>query len=141
MNYKFELKLLSEAQWEKAARGVDGRIYPWGNEDPNETLANFNREVKDTTPVGKYTKGASPYGVMDMAGNVWEWIADCYDANYYQNCPYKNPIGSTSGGPQILRGGSWNDDTTLSIRSAYRNWYYSAALENCCGFRCALLLK
>ena len=73
-----EIRLPSEAEWEKAARGTDGRIWPWGNETPTKDHCNFAGNVGDTTPVGKYPKGASPYGVLDMAGNVWEWTASKY---------------------------------------------------------------
>ena len=112
-------QLPTEAQWEKAARGTDSRVYSWGNATPNDQLCNFNENVDDTTPVGKYPQGASPYGCLDMAGNVWEWVADWHSTNYYQSSPKQNPTGPTSGIARVLRGGSWYDYLD-SARVAYR---------------------
>ena len=104
-----KIRLPTDAQWEKAARGTDGRNYPWGKMDPTPKLANFNHIIGDTTPVGSYPEGASPYGALDMAGNVWERVADWFDENYYRNLPSKNPAGPDTGNCRVRRGGSWTD--------------------------------
>jgi formylglycine-generating enzyme required for sulfatase activity len=110
--------LPTEAQWERSARGTEKRKYPWGNKEPDETLANFGSKIGRTSPVGSYPQGESPYGLLDMAGNVWEWCRDYYDPGYYKNAPKENPEGPKigaglviPGSRHVLRGGSGSTST------------------------------
>jgi eukaryotic-like serine/threonine-protein kinase len=103
--------LPAEAEWERAARGDDFRNFPWGDEPPSEVYANFDRLVGDTSRVGSYAAGAGPFGALDMAGNVWEWVADYYSTGYYALSPEHNPPGpeASSTDRRVLRGGSFQD--------------------------------
>ncbi len=133
-------RLPTEAEWEKASKGNENRVYPWGDNKPTIVHANYNYNIEKTSEIGSYPSGISPYGLLDMSGNLREWCLDWYDEHYYKDSPTFNPKGPLEGEFKVIRGGGWGYDQSF-LRTTDRNRWIPTDSSNEIGFRIVLESK